>query len=218
MEQLGLDPSITKLKDFNQDPFSLAALQDDRPLLNFRKGEFVQKGILERIVWPISISALCLFAWLISMTWSNLHQAKLVEKGSAQLRQEQKDIWKALFPNKRPPQSRMASQMQGLYGNMTGEGDSHGNEERASVLQTLGLLFTHISPDEDVLIEKAILDKSINLSGVCNNTNSIAQLTEKFKGQTKFKEPSVDTNNKGRNPDYPITFKFSTEYLGAAKP
>ena len=106
--------------------------------------------------------------------------------------------------------------MKGLYKNMTGDGgNSQGQDEQASSLQALGLLFTHISPDDDIIIEDAIIDKSIILKGVSTDADSVAKLSEGFGGNNPFEAPNVSTTDKGRNPDYPTTFRFTTRYTGS---
>jgi hypothetical protein len=215
-EQLGLNHDDLRFKAFSEDPFCTAALQAKPTGLDFRKGEFAQKGILERVLWPCALAALFVSLWILTLSWSTFKATQVIDKTISELNREKSYIWKELFPNKRVPQTRMESQMKGLYKNMTGDGgNSQGQDEQASSLQALGLLFTHISPDDDIIIEDAIIDKSIILKGVSTDADSVAKLSEGFGGNNPFEAPNVSTTDKGRNPDYPTTFRFTTRYTGS---
>lgn len=214
--QLGLEQNDLRFKTFGDDPFCEAALQGTPTGLDFRRGEFAQKGILERILWPCAMATLFLSGWILTLGWSAFEESQLIDKKVSELNQEKRHIWKELFPNKRVPQTRMESQMKGLYKNMTGEGiNNQGEEEQASSLQALGLLFTHISPDDDIIIEDAIIDKSIIIKGVSTDAESVAKLSEGFGNNNPFEDPNISTTDKGRNPEYPTTFRFTTRYTGS---
>ena len=231
ISQLEIDPECSELfvlqEKFNiperketspvipSDPFSSFAFDDAFFDLQFRKGEFVQKGVAERLLYPTLLATLAICAWLGSLSWANHQQAKTLFNKTQSLSHNKAKVWKRLFPQKRVPQSRMTQQMEGYYKEFTGETKNNSDEEHISSLQALGLLFTSIEPDDEVLIERASIGKSITLTGTSADQNRIYKLSEGFKNNSDFREPNITSTKRGKEGEAPLyQFRFSTAYTG----
>jgi len=129
--------------------------------------------------------------------------------------QNKNKVWKRLFPERPVPKSRMSEQMKGHYKVFTGEDKNNSNEEHISSLQALGLLFTNIKPDDEVLIERASIGKSITLTGTSAMQDRIYNLSEGFKNNKDFREPNITSTKRGKEGEAPVyQFRFSTAYIG----
>ncbi len=179
------------------DPFSSYAVgqQSSRLSFNYRKGEFAQKGIEERVLIPVAILILGLTSLVGVLAWKNYQTVKLEKANLSIVRQEKTNVWKSLFPKKKAPTSRMKEQMSGLYKKMIGGDEGPGESENISSLRTLGFLFTFIKPDEEVLIERASIGKSVTLSGTSKDQTRIYRLSDGFRKQLKFREPSITADD-----------------------
>jgi type II secretory pathway component PulL len=235
LQLLEIDPELTELMEIQShlsipnkadlsprlpgDPFTPAACNTDGLQLNFRKGEFAQKGLGERLVAPLAIATLALCTWVGGLTYANHQEAKLIAKKTNGLRQTKNQIWKELFPKRRVPKSRMAQQMEGMLKEMNGEGKKSTDEEHISSLQALGMLFSHIEPNDEVLIQRAnIGKKSINLSGSASNQDDVYKLSQGFKNNGDFQEPNITSTKGGKEGEPPVyKFRFSTTYTGETK-
>jgi hypothetical protein len=231
ISQLEIDPELSELfvlqEKFNiperkenspaipSDPFSSFAFNDAFFDLHFRKGEFVQKGISERLLYPVLIATVALCAWLGTVTWANHQSAQTMTNKTKVLSLNKNKVWKRLFPQKRVPQSRMSEQMKGHYKEFTGESNNKSDDEHISSLQALGLLFTSIKPDDEVLIERASIGKSITLTGTSAMQDRIYNLSEGFKKNSDFREPNITSTKRGKEGETPVyQFRFSTAYIG----
>lgn len=202
------------------DPFFEFATgqQAGQPTFNYRRGEFAQKGVEERVLYPVAILAMALTILVGVLAWKNYELAK-VEKQNLQVVRMQKDnVWKELFPDKKPPTSRMKEQMKGLYNKMIGGDDGPGESENISSLQSLGLLFTFIEPDDEVLIERASIGKTITLAGTSKDQTRIYNLSKNFKKQDRFREPNITADDQERKTEdggveVIYQFRFTTALL-----
>ena len=193
------------------DPFCELAFNNAGLKLDFRKGEFAQRGILERVIWPAAIALLAITLWMVSLSYKTYCEAKNLRADGDQVRVQKAQIWKKLFPDKRVPESRMASQMEGYYKAMSGQ-DSQESDSEASSLQVLGRLFSYIKPDEALQIEKVSIGKNISISGTGTNYNHINQTMKMgFKDQKEFEFPQTSEVDRGAGLR---GFTFNTKYLG----
>lgn len=196
------------------DPFSHYATGGKAELknlsFNYRKGDFAQRGLEERILWPVVLLAICLIGTLGVMSWQK-YQLKLREKQKLVLLKRQKmEIWKKLYPGQKFPPSRTLNRMQANYKEATGTtGKGKDDNEKTSSLQILGKLFTYIKPDDEVLIERVTISKrSVTMRGHAPDAERAYRLGEGFKNQSEFKTPNLSVTfkeKKGVN-----DFKFNT--------
>lgn len=197
------------------DPFSAAALEGAPILFQFRKGHFAQKGIGERLLAPLLIATCACCAWLGVWTWSNHHEAELTAKKVKNLRRSKAELWTMLFPEKRVPSSRMSQQLEGYLKSLNNGSNNSEDDGNISSLQALGLLFSAIEADDDVLIERASIGKSINLTGSSRNQDRIYKLSEGFQDNKDFREPNITSTKRNKEGQAPIyQFRFSTAYTG----
>lgn len=206
---------ISELRAFEQkiqdDPFSSWQLEDRNLRLHYRKGDLAQRGIEERLVVPCAVLTVFLCCYLGVMAWSRFELADLQQLQQRVYQQKKSNIWKSLFPGERVPQSKMSQLMKGKYNGMVGEGSgAQGSGESLSALQMLGRLFTNIKPEEGLVIERANIGKSIQISGTSTDQPSIYRLGEGFEADSGFRQPNI--NAVDRNGSF--EFKFSTAYVG----
>jgi len=197
-KQLGIpDTKIVPDSTFG-DPFCEYALgrNSARLLFNYRKGEFAQKGLEERVLMPVAILILSLTTLVGVLAWKNYQLAKVETSNLTILTRQKEKIWDHLFEGQKAPSSRMEQQMEALYKKMTGGEEGPGESENISSLQSLGFLFTYIKPDDEVLIERASIGKSITLSGMSKEQPRIYKLGEGFKNQDQFREPNITADDK----------------------
>jgi type II secretory pathway component PulL len=203
-----------------KDPFFEYATsqQSSQPTFNYRRGEFAQKGVEERVLYPVAILAMALTVLVGVLAWKNYELSKIEKQNLEVVRLQKNKVWKKLFPDKKPPTSYMKKQMTGLYNKMIGGDDGPGESENVSSLQSLGLLFTYIEPDDQVLIERASIGKTITLAGTSKDQTRIYNLAKNFKDQDRFREPNITANDQERKTEDGAVeviyqFRFTTALL-----
>jgi type II secretory pathway component PulL len=227
VKELVMDPSFSQLKGLGQqlgiaqesflephaviDPFCEAAFKNIESGLNFRKGDFAQKGLMDRVVWPMVIVAIALMAWLVSLSFQNFREAEKVKANMAWIKAQKTSVWKRCFPDKRVPESGMAKQMDGYYKEMSGQ-DTKDDDSDVSSLQVLGRLFSYIKPDDDLQIERVNIGRSISITGIGKSHSHINQtMKEGFAEQKEFEFPQISDQDRGENLR---SFSLTTKYIG----
>ena len=193
------------------DPFCEAAFKNAGLNLNFRKGDFAQRGLMERVIWPASIAVLALTLWVFSLSYRSYCVAEALKGDIVKVKAQKTQIWKRLFPDKRVPESRMADQMKGYYKVMSGA-DSQESDVDVSSLQVLGRLFSYIKPDDALQIEKVSIGKNISISGMGTSYNHINETMKLgFKDQKEFEFPQTSEVDRGAGNR---GFTFTSKYFG----
>lgn len=219
-EALGIAKSNVVADPKFNDPFYEYATgqQSGQPVFNYRRGEFAQKGIEERVLYPVAILAMALTVLVGVLAWKNYELAKIEKQNLDVVRLQKTNVWKELFPDKKVPPSYLNKQMEGLYKKMTGGDEGPGESENISSLQSLGLLFTYIEPDDQVLIERASIGKTITLAGTSKDQTRIYNLANNFKNQDQFREPNIQADDQERKAEdgsveVIYQFRFTTALL-----
>lgn len=217
LEKLGLSNIETTRPALPGDPFSPHALDFSTAApLQFRKGEFAQKGIAERLVWPATVLGFALCILFLALSWSNVKATQDAHTEKRIHEAQMAAIWKKLFSD-RPPKSRMVQNMEGRYKAMTGTDTKPGDEKEISSLQVLGKLFSYLGKDDLITIEKIVITKSIQISGFASDQERIYRMNEAFQNQTDFKKPNITSQDRSNDEGPRFTFRFSTSYLGETK-
>lgn len=197
------------------DLFEEYGLHENHKVLNYRKGEFAQKGIEEKIMIPVMLVFLALCASIFSLIYKNKKVEKSYERRVHLMQRQQQNIWKELIPDKKMPKSRIIPTLITAGGLKTEEDSSKSGDDTAySALQDLGQLFLYIAEDDDVLITRAAINgKSISLKGTSIELPRVYKLGEGFKNQDKYNAPRIKGTESKKDDQKIYKFTFNTSRI-----
>ena len=165
--------------------------------LNYRKGDFAQKGIEEKVLIPVIILFVAILSCIGAFAWKN-HQLHSNEKiRQAALQKQMKNNFQMLAPGIPVPKSNSVklriNELKRALGIQNNNSKSKKDDNKNfSALQTLGQLFLYIEQDPEVVITRASLNsKSINLTGTTTEQERAYKLKTLFKNQKIFETPDV---------------------------
>ncbi len=198
-----------------------ATLETGRPtqLLNFRKGEFAQRGLHEKVLLPAVLIALAAIFFLEAHAYYHRVLAKREKAHLEAAQQAKTKVWTKLFPKEPSPPSRMREILMGRQSALTeGEAD---DKLRSSALQSMGLLFKYINipNSENLLItEINISDRSVSMGGTAKTVDDVGVLNAGFKNQSDFNTPETSHHKVvDKTAGEYFTFRFNTALKDAGK-
>jgi hypothetical protein len=194
--------------------------------LDYRKGEYSQKGIEEKVLIPAIILLIATLSCIAAFSWKNIKLVQAEDLRQEAMLKQKVDIWDTLFYEEKYPfpakriDRLQVSDMERLGGVVVStNSNKKGTDHDFSALQTLGQLFEYIAQDKEVLITRATINKkSISLIGTTTEQERAYKLKELFKNQERFEVPDVKATKvtktikseiEGAPPEKETHFKFT---------
>ena len=195
--------------------------------LDYRKGEFAQRGIEEKVLIPAILLFIALLSCIGAFAWKNYKLNEAEEKRKAAFIGQKKVNWEKLYKNREIPYPKNTTSNKKLKqelmrnSGMRSEdsANSKSSDQNFSSLQTLGQLFLFIEQDKEVLITRAAINnKSITLTGTTSEQDRAYKLKALFKNNATFEMPDVKASkvkklipskDKGMPPEEKIHYKFT---------
>jgi len=196
----------------------------DNKQLDYRKGEFAQKGIEEKVLIPAVLLFIALLSCIGAFAWKNYKLNKAEGQRKTAYEQQTRSNWKKLLPGEPFPKSIVPRIQRDELARKGGvaivdSNKSKDDDQNFSSLQALGQLFLFIEQDKEVLITRAAINKkSITLIGTTSEQDRAYKLKSLFKNQSTFEMPDIKASKikkiippevKGMPAEEKIHYKFT---------
>lgn len=211
-EQLGI-ARVEILKVARPEIFFLDWALEDKTTavgsraLQYRRGEFAQRGLGEKILIPVMVIALALFALLLSQVWSTQLELKRQRAMNEALNAQTHQVWKKLFPGVEKPRNlSVLRALQDRYNQMT-IGDLE-DDANISALQAMGLLFKYIESYQGLNIETiSISNISVSIKGTADTLDTLDRLEAGFNNEAAMKDfNKPNKNHQAKEKGFQFTF------------